>query len=333
MAEIPNVPAPLAKRYISDAWLEIQRQREWSFRHKDGIVLIPSEVTSGTINITKNATQGTFDATALAAFTADTQLPLIGYRQIRFPSRSERIYNITNLNMGTGVVTLDKIYTGTTDTASTYRIYSAYVYPLTMAGALDPYFERFLTMRSLDYGWTMIDGRHRLDRRQIDAYDPGRLQFNLPRAYCYHDHLSATVGDNRINYRNFEFWPHAATALQFESYYIQRAISFEEDSTQYLPEVIPPRLVIMRALMDLYRWADTNKATHPEYRSINWQFLRSQLSSKAIADSDTYVETLRRAIRNDNEILDDTIIPKLNSFTQNILALPTTLVVSSSSSS
>lgn len=328
LSEVPQLPVPLAKRYISDAWLEIQNMREWSFRHQDGLLVLPAEITTGTISLTQYSNSGTLDATALAAWNAlGSAIPNLAYRQLRFPSQSDEIFNIDSVDLGTGVITFDKMYLGSTDVDSTYRLYSVYGLPHNKLGVPDPYFTRFKSLRSIDYGYTMLDTKNRIERRILDANDPGRVHCGLPFAYCYSHDKSYTSEDNTLQYRLYEFWPHTTAQISFQTRYIRRAISFEESPDQTLPEIIPPRMVISRALLDSYRWAEAHSNTHPELARKNWQYLRAQLASKYPTDHDTYPELLRRATIDDNNILNQELLanPIHN---ERLMAIPMTLVVS-----
>ena len=327
LSEVPQLPPPVAQRYISDAWLGLQDEREWSFRHKDGILVLPAVVTTGTISVTQYSLSATLSAAASAAWLALAgSLPAVQYRQLRFPSRSDRIYNISSWDSALAV-TLDKMYTGTTDTVSTYKLYSAYALPYKMTGVPEPYFLRFLSLRSIDYGWTMLDSNNRIERRQLDAHDPGRINYGLPLCYCYSHDSQITINDIVSQYRFYEFWPHSTAALSYEMRYIKRGVSFEEDPTQYLPEVIPPRLVILRALIDAYRWAESHGNSHPELSRRNWQYLRAQLASKYPTDRDTYEEHYRKAVMKDNDLMNQEIISRTSLYNQSLLAVPMTLVV------
>lgn len=328
LSEVPQLPPPLAQHYLSNAWTAIQEEREWSFRHKDGIIFFPSLLTTGTISLTQYSTTCILDATALAAWVAlGAQPPLPTLRQLRFPSKSERIYNIVSFDSGAGEIVLDKMYTGTTNASSTYKLYSAYITPYRMTGSPDPYFSRFRSMRSLDYGWTMLDSRNTVRRERLDLHDPGRIQVGQPLCYTYSHDRSTTIGDDTTVYRFYEFWPHVQSAVQFETRYIQRAISFEEDPDQLLPEIISPRLVILRALVDAYRWAESHANTHPELQRKNWQYLRAQLASKYPTDMDTYTELLRKAIQQDNNLHNQELLHDSMLYRQNLVAVPQTLLV------
>lgn len=335
MAEVPNLPLPMAQRLVDDAWLDIQKAHEWSFRHKEGIVIFPASIVAGNCSLTQFTRTGTFDATALAALNAATARPLLSLRQIRFPSKQEAIFEFESLDLTTGAFTLDKLYYGNTNPTSTYTVYSAYVYPLQGNGDVEPFFERLLTLRSLDYGFSMLDGRHLVERRVLDTIDPGRTNYGLPRAFTWNGSLSQDIsipGELPLKgkLQRLEFWPHCNTGLNYQTWYIQRAWSFSENPTGLVPDPIPSRLIMARALINAYSWADANKAAHPEYRNINWIYKRSALANESPMDSDSYPSQLRRAIRQDNEIFEQTILPKISDYSLNPLALPTTLIVQSS---
>lgn len=331
--ELPALPPTIAQRYVSESWLEIQSEREWSWRNKDGLLIIPASITTGTILLTQNSRNATLDSTALAAWNAiGLTPPFVTNRQLRFPLRPERIYNIESFDSGTGAIVLDKLYTPATAAASTYTLYSAYHILLDATGTADPYFERLVTARSLDYGWAFMDARHLTTRELLDRRDPGRTMYGLPRFYTYQADKETTLPSGETGtLRQIELWPHSTGAISFETRYIQRPISFDELDTQLLPEIIEPRYVILNALAKVYRWAEANKSSLPgTAQRTNWQYLRAQLTSEYPTDRDTIAGYRRKCFSRDDEILQQTLLTPLPDYMDNLLAPSPTLVITSS---
>lgn len=228
---------------------------------------------------------------------------------------------------------MDKVYTGTTDTVSTYTLYGAYHIPLNVTGSPDPYFERLVSARSLDYGWAFLDDRSLVDRRALDQRDPGRIFYALPRVYCYQEDKEMTLANGDIGtYRRIEIWPHCTSALSYETRYVQRPISFEETDTQYLPEVIEPRYVVLVALARFYRWAEGNRDKLPQgSQRTNFQYLRAQLTSEYPTDRDTIAGYRRKCFARDDEILNQQLIYRTPDYVDNNLLAPSpTLVIAAS---
>jgi hypothetical protein len=91
----------------------------------------------------------------------------------------------------------------------------------------------------------------------------------------------------------FEIWPHPTTARGFQFSYRRRTVNFVNDDDA-IPDSIDPELVLFRAKVHAYEWAETNKANEPSLQATNWFNL--MVSAKA-----EYREQLRIHIKADRE--------------------------------
>lgn len=326
IGEIPILPESAAQKFISNAWVRVQQAREWSWRHRDGMVLFPAQIATGTISVTKNLRTVALDATALAAWNADTSLPLIGSRQLRFPGTVNRIYGITNFNAGTGEITLDKLYTGATNTASTYSLYSAYVAPMTQLGEAEPFFEKFISLRAITTGSTLW-APAKITTLQLDRIDFGRQFYGVPRNFAWvktQDVGTILPYSQRLEW--FEFWPHCTFDLQYETRYLRKPVSFEDDPTQVLPAHLNETVVIYAALMEAYRWAESNRGSDQRLSGTNWGLKLANLSSLYPTNGDSYFSLLRAAELEDDSYINQTMIAEQRQNT-NLSAIPITTLV------
>lgn len=328
LGEIPGLPPQSAQRFVSNAWIAVQRAREWSWRHKEGLVLFPARLATGTINVTKNSREATLDATALAAWNADTQLPLLGNRQLRLPGTPDRVYSFEAASdfATSGNITLDAIYTGATNAVATYNLYLAYVKPLTRVGDVERNFERFITMRNLSLGVFISGAKSEVSQQQLNIQDRGRQFFGYPNRFSFLRHESTGTFPNISRYKVYEFWPHTVSEIAFESYYLTSPVSWEENPTDILPGTIDPRLVIYKALIEGYRWADSNRGSVEALRGTNWQLKGAALANEYPNSSETYPALLREHMREDDNYIDKTLLSNLNA-SPFAGAFPTTILV------
>lgn len=328
VAEIPALPPQAAQRYISNSWHSIQSLREWSWRERDGIVLFPSNLTTGTISLTKNSLTATLSAAALAAWNADTQLPLIASRQLRLPGVPNRVFSIDSFDSGTGEITLDSLYTGTTNATSSYQLYSAYVTPLQRNGGVETFFGRFLSLRSLTVARFLDDSKDRRTQEDLNRLDRGRTNYGFPLYYSFVKFKDSGTYPQLIRTELYEFWPHCNQEVAFESRYLKKPVSFEDDPDQILPATVNPKLVIYGALLEAYRWADQQRSTEKSLAGTNWGLKAAKLASKFPSDGETFYSLFRDHEREDDNFRNNTLIRERSS-QNSLFQVPITTIVNS----
>lgn len=309
---IPGLTPTLAEKFITQGWLRVQQEKEWSWMQKTGFILFPTSITTGTISVTKGSTSATLSATALASWNADTSLPSIGYRQLRLPGNPARIFGISSLDPDfstNGILTLDTLYTGTTNALSTYRLYSAYNFVFNQSGEIERSLGRLKYMRSNQISQSYLTSKHKVDKSRLQMIDPGRNNYGLPYCYAYDRSRQITTNDSSYEIQLFEFYPHCTSALDLEVSYVQAPLSLEDYPDTIIPAHIPGELIIQASLMTGFQWAEANKAHIKELQGVNWNFLRAQLSSAGPNDQNTYKANLRQAIKKDNSFINEEIIP------------------------
>lgn len=310
VGEVAELPPGAAQRMVSNAWLRVQNEREWSWRHKEGLVIFPQRLATGTISLTKNSLTGTLDATALAAWNADTQLPMLGQRQLRFSGAPNRIFNITNFDSGTGVVTFDSLYTGSTNATSSYSLYSAYNVFLDRTGTTESNFTRLISMRSLITGQLLFGSEAQISPLDLNRMDRGRVSYGFPYYFAFNRYQDIGTYPTLQRLSWYEFWPHCTSEQSYETLYITRPRGFEEDPTQILPATVNPELVLQAAREKVYDWADNNRGSIKALQGTNWGLKKAQLMNKFSPGGDSYYAMLREHSKIDDDYINNTILPR-----------------------
>lgn len=130
---MPGLSNLYARKFINQALEEMQTDYLWSWMIGEGILIIPTAVAAGTATVTYLSNQVQFDATAMAAIAAFGTNPPVTQCQFRVPS-SGPVYNITAYNTGTGIATLDRLYTEPSGVGQEYTIYQIYFNPPSVDG-------------------------------------------------------------------------------------------------------------------------------------------------------------------------------------------------------
>jgi len=313
-ARLPSISPVLAEDFISNAWKRIQGERQWSFMRRLGTVNFPSSLTTGTCSVTRGSTTLTFNAAAIAAIQADTSLPLLAYRQIRLPGEPDRIFRISFVDADfatNGIVTLEDVYLGTTNTTSTYQLYNAYNIHLKGDGGVEQRVGAVLYYRSRYLSASYLTAKHKVDQARLHLNDPGRTSMGIPRNFAFSHVKQVDMGDYTYDIPFLEFWPHCTSALTLETQYLVTPTSFREDETQLTPSHIDDELIFRAALIEAYSWCEANKMNNPELRGVNWVFLKSQLVGgvNAMHDPSTYSHLLHKCKKRDDSYINDTLIP------------------------
>lgn len=285
--QIPGLSNLSARQYVNQALEEIQRDYLWSWMIGEGILIIPTAVADGTVSVTQYSAMITFDATARAAINASGSTVPVTSRQFRVPS-SGPIYNITAYNSGTGVATLDRLYTESTDAAAEYTVYRCYYDPPSQDGVTPNIdFLRYLSINNDINGYSIRGKRLYMTREELNRRDPLRGALGLP-------YYMATYKPTSAGIMQYEMWPHCTSSLALLCNYQKKHTDLT--AAQSLPNQAP--IVLLRyAMFKLaYRWAFTNSGRIPELKGVDWRFALAEANK-------TYDLELVRAKKNDKEIL------------------------------
>jgi len=308
VGEIPGLPRLVAVQHIQKALIEIKRDYLWSWNINEGVLIIPEGVTSGTVSVTKYSASVTFDAIAKAVLdTLVLANPPLTKRQFR-TSSSGPIYNIIAYDSGTGVATLDRIFTEDTNSTATYLVYKCYFDPPLIDGVTtETNFLRYLSILNPIQGYSIAAARLNRPRAELNRRDPLRGSIGQPYfAFVYRPVLqTGSALDASNGLIQYELWPHCTTSVTLLCQYQMGTQT--PALTDYIPLTCPETLVTYRALELSYRWAMQNSGRIPELKGVDWRFLLTEIQKK-------YMIELVSAKRNDKEILLNII--KMNSATQ-----------------
>lgn len=304
VAQIPRLSVLGALSHVQNAWRDIRDERLWSWQQKQSEWFAPPTITAGTADVTRFSKTVTLDSigkTALNTSQTDylaTTSPIKG-RQFRV-GNDGHVYTIRDYNTGTGVITLDRLYAGVTNTTSTYQVYKAYFEApggsnyKNIESVFDP--DNSFAL-DLDHGVI-----------EIDHKDPQRQNFgdSLWVVYLRQDFMNSSSSSMVPVY---ELWPHPSNERVYPITYIDRVDIDDGDFEFTFPSTIDSSLITARSMYYSCLWAAVNQGRYKELRGTSWRFVAGEHKSN-------YFEKLPKAKKADMEIAIMTWIqPKGSRFT------------------
>jgi hypothetical protein len=273
----PTLSPILAQRLVNRARSDVYSQRRWSFLLAEGVLTVPSAITSGTVTVEQNSATVTPDSTALTALNAAGATPLLGKRQFSLGTGSP-IYNIADYDGAT--ITLDRPYRESDLSGSSYQVFCCYFDPPSTD------FVSFIAVKDIQNSYNL---RLNFSYREMNRFDPQRATVGDPLYIA--SYIPASDGTPR-----FELWPHPSTAKSYHCLYQRRGEDFTLN-TESLPSVVPEALLMERACYYAYQWA-MQTGQMPQGKAVDWRFLMQQSSTE-------YKDLLRRTAREDNEAYEE----------------------------
>jgi hypothetical protein len=261
MGYVPSLSFLLAQKAVNRAWRDIKESRLWSFLVVEGVITVPSAISTGSVSVTQYSNSFTMNATAITAL-AGLNNPVITFRQIRIGQGP--VYSITTYDDVSGIGTFDKVYMESTSGAASFNCYQCY-YPAPVTDFLrwititDPTISTYFKLR-----W---------DRARLDKMDPQRTSTGTPYALVPFK-TNATTGVPL-----FEMWPHPQTAVGLLTMYQRRGVDFSAGSDS-LPPQIPDDMLMTRARIKAYEWAIANVGRYPELRGVSWVFVMQEAQAE-----------------------------------------------------
>lgn len=308
--EVPGISHQFARKYINQALSSIQRDYLWSWNIGEGILITPGALGTGTVSVTLWSRNVTFDSNAQAVLNPlviSNDPNSIIKRQFRLPNGP--VYNILGYDPGTGIATLDRIYTEPTNPTATFVIYRCYYDPPSSDGIIpNSDFLRYLSILNPIQGYTISGRRLTGTREMLNRRDPLRGAQGYPYyAFAYKPTQGVLNGQQTSGPTNgitqYELWPHPtfqqAYPAQYEKQHVDLALN------DYIPNQCPPNLIRYKAKELAFRWAMQNMGRIPELKGVDWRFALTEIQKK-------YNFELVGAKRNDKEIVLDIIHPGSN---------------------
>lgn len=287
---LPKLPFPLAQRIINRAWSDICDSRLWSFLISETALTAPAIVSTGTANVTQFSASVVGSAAAKAVWDALAN-PVITQRQFRL-SGGGPIYNIRSYDNVTGTITLDRIFQEATNATAQYQIYRCYytvpsVDFLRWVSVFDPNNGRWLKLNRM--------------KAEIDRRDPTRGATG-DALWIASYKTDTNAASNTYQWPVYELWPHPVNAKGYQALYQRRGTAFSA-STDALPPQIDDDILLAKARVLAYEWAEANKGRIPELRGSDYRFLMG-------AAQKDYVDGLNKAAKQDEEtFLQNWIVP------------------------
>ncbi|HKM84174.1 MAG TPA: hypothetical protein VJY15_24850, partial [Candidatus Acidoferrum sp.] len=253
---VPKAALPLSETLVNRALNKIYDASTWSFQLCTGGYQTPDEVTAGTITTTLGSNQIVLDAIATAAILDIPNYFFLTQFQIRLPAYN--LYNVIAVSYAgmptIATITIDRPWVEPAGAGQTYQLYQAY-YPAPVQD-----FKRWLTVRDftnaiyLDFwSWKQDD---------LATLDPQRTVFQNP------DHIVPYQVDNRpgsstLGFMLFEMYPQPLIALPYATYYVRRGPLLVKP-TDTVPWPLDEEIVMHRAKMLMYEWAEANQGRYAE---------------------------------------------------------------------
>ncbi len=282
---IPGISPILAASYVRRAWRDVCSHFDWSFKFEEGVVVCPTQITAGTVSITRFSATVTCNAAASAALLVqNSSTPTLIQMQMRFNggNAASEVYSITAVNQTNPaaiVLTMDRVVQETTNAASLYQCYRCYVDP-----PQQELMERWESVTDMVNGFAL---NTTVSYKFFDLKDPQRLAQGLA-YYIGRYKTTAPTGSPR-----YEIWPHPTSGQMFVAMIAMFQTAFE-DPDDVLPNIIPDELVIHRVYSRYaYPWAMANIGRFPELQKTNWNGLMNQ-------EKDNYADLLQSIKKQDN---------------------------------
>lgn len=288
VGSLSKLPYAYSLVLINRAWKEIRESGLWSFNLYEQSWITPPIVTAGTVTTTQGLNTITFDANAIAALLASqaaNPYSPITIRQFRIAVGG--IYNLTTMNFGTGVATLDRIWGDPGGAGLAYTVYQVYYVPQ-FADHL-----RWMSVRNpIMFLWLNLT----MTREELDARDPQRLWYAWPTDVVPWGR-DTRPGSATAGYAMYELWGQPVNPFTYQCYGLRKGADLV-NPTDTLPSAIGEDCVLARARWYAYEWAEANKDMTPRGAGPDYHFL----SEKANAD---YIRLRNMYRRQDREFVDN----------------------------
>lgn len=259
---VPKCPFPLLKTWINRAYKEVRDRNLWSFQLAEGQWISPGQITAGVATATQGSKIVQMDETAAAAINSEgtTAFSLITQRQFRIASGG--VYNIYGWNPTTMQLTLDRMYGETTSTSASYFIYQVY-YPVPVKSFL-----RFISVRDM---FNFVDLFIATTREELDQNDPQRTWYYFP-THVVPYKIDSNPASATYGWMLYELWGAPQYSLNYQLLYIDKGKDLV-NPTDILPYAIGEDVVLAKARVYAYEWAEAKKGALERNQGPDYRFL------------------------------------------------------------
>jgi hypothetical protein len=291
---VPKLPFSFSRTLINRAYRTVRESHLWSFNLFQSSLVSPPLVNAGTCTVVQGSPTVLFDATATAALNASSSLvSLVTQRQFR-PSATPGISGIYS------IIAWDQVSTATLDrpmddlggAAIPYSVYQAYY---------TPPMSDFLTWISVrNLAWAdYLDLT--MTRVMLDENDPQRTWVSQPTALVSLGTDQRGAGtltpSSTLGWPMFELWGQPISPYTYQCYGLRRGTDLV-NLTDTLPPAVGEDLVLAKARMYAYEWAEANKDMSPRSSGPDFRFLMGAAQSE-------YKKLLIQYRRQDKELVDN----------------------------
>jgi hypothetical protein len=291
---VPKLPISYCPTLINRAWKTVREANLWSFNLFESAWITPPPVTTGTATFIQGSQIVTMDSTAAAALnSASTTYSLITQRQFRGGNIAgvSGIYNIISWD-AISTLTLDRIYADPGGTGAAYTIFQSYY---------TPPMQDFLTWKSVRNMQMFLDLGLDLTRAEVDQRDPQRSWYQFPTEVVFFETDNRGAGtinsSSTLGYPMFELWGVAVTPFTYQCYGIRKGSNLV-NPTDTLPDAVGEDVVLAKARMYAYEWAEANKGIAPRAVGPDFRFLMGVAAEE-------YKKRLVEYRKNDKERVDN----------------------------
>lgn len=305
--DIPKLSEPKAKLIINDALRQVFDSYLWHFLIASDYIIIPAQVITGTMLMTRGSTGVTPNASAKAILDTFGLLPPLTDCQLRITgsgSQGSQCYEIAayDSSLGSNNLSLSKPYLGTNNPSATYSIYRAYFSPplsADLAGNPLLDFVRFKVIHNRETGYFPLQSK---SQQWVNDRDPLRNSRGDPYYYAPYRVRDRNTDSSGVITRDdtplFEFWPHPTTYRNLFCLYQRKGLPLVNDADT-LPHPITQQLLMTLSRYLAYEWADSNRGQHKELLAVNWSRKRSELMD--LSNRGSYPHQLGLAIKQSRE--------------------------------
>jgi hypothetical protein len=267
----PKLGPFIARDLIKSAFHDIVDLNQWSWLIKRTQLHVPDAYRTGTATVT-------FGSPTVTITGGTVSIDHVG-RQFRVGIASP-ILTITAIDVGLNTYTLSEDWEGTSGSGQAYTVYQAYI-------PMPTDFHAFYSVVEPANYWPVQTESVSLE--MIDIRDPQRSVVGTPaRVLVPYDYYNG--------FPRYEFWPHQMTADFYLMTYESRPIDpFEPGAS--IPYLLPPDVILERALMYAAKWPGPNRNDpNPYYSDNTAQFHEKQYNRRINIIIKQDVEHMQRAV-------------------------------------